>query len=130
MPNKNYLKGTKFEYSIKSEIETKMDGVVIRAAGSGIGSKYAVDLLVMGSNKVSIIQCKSTNKTSIDIKDELIKMNDLFEKTQAHIYLAVKFKSKKPRFYKLEDIKKQSISVDDSDYLSLDYFLSLLNSSE
>jgi len=96
MPNNYYIRGRRFEYQLKKDLE-KQGWLVFRTAGShGIYDLIALIDNYKGDVLVRLIQCKTTDK-EVNTKTLLKSFNKTlpFEDTTVMQQLAVKVTGKK-----------------------------------
>lgn len=113
-----YDKGTSFERDVVKNFN-KMGWIAIRAAGSGIGNEIVPDVIAIKRGRIIAFQCKSTNKTKINITKAKEKMMKFYEVTSAEPYIAIKFLRKEPRFFDVRKTEKKTITLNDN-YLTYD----------
>ncbi|RLE83325.1 MAG: hypothetical protein DRJ67_12415 [Thermoprotei archaeon] len=63
MPNKNYIRGRRFEYRVKRFLEGE-GWVVIRAAGS-----KPIDLVALRGGRILFIECKKGGRISAEQRE-------------------------------------------------------------
>jgi len=115
-----YQKGANFERELVDEF-WKNGWTAIRAAGSGITRKVP-DVIAMKDNKVIVIECKTTKKAKLSLKDAILTLEKFSSISGSKAYIAIRFPREKPRFYSLENLitaGDYTITISDK-YLSFD----------
>ncbi len=124
-----YEKGAKFERELVGKFQ-EQGWIALRAAGSGTVKFIIPDVVAIKNDKVILIECKSTKKEKLSLKEAILSLKKIKHLSQAKIYLAVKFHREKPRFYPLEKLlqkKNFTISIKDN-YLTFDKILGIQSS--
>jgi Holliday junction resolvase len=100
MPNKNYVKGRKFEYKIKKEYEDK-GYLVFRTAGShspadliAFSPFWVYEFNPMPMTNPILIQCKNTKKIYLPGDKEIEQLKNIAEQYGLRAVLVNKSKGK------------------------------------
>jgi len=106
-----YEKGARFERLLVHKFQEN-GWISFRAAGSGTIKYIIPDVIAIKGNKVLMVECKSTKKESISLKEPILNLKEILHISEFEIYLAVKFNRQDPRFYKIQDLlKKENFTI-------------------
>lgn len=112
-----YEKGANFERALVQKF-LQNGFIALRAAGSGIMSFKIPDIVAIKNKKIILIECKTTKKNSISLKDAIFSLKKISRISKnTEIYLAVKFPRKDARFFQLKNLLKKknyTISLKDN----------------
>ncbi|MEM2918536.1 MAG: Holliday junction resolvase Hjc [Candidatus Altiarchaeota archaeon] len=110
-----YEKGARFERFLVNKFHEN-GWISFRSAGSGIMKFIIPDIIAIKGRKVLMIECKTTKKRGISLKETILELKKILPISEFDIYIAVKFNRKEPRFYKIQDLLKKknfTISIND-----------------
>jgi len=101
-----YAKGANFERKIVSDFWAR-GWASMRAAGSGTTSFPVPDLIAVKGGRLIIIECKTTRKDRLSLKENILQLKRFQDISKAEAYIAIKFLKKEPRFYDLGKLLTQ-----------------------
>jgi len=101
-----YEKGARFERSLVHKFQEN-GWISFRAAGSGTIKYIIPDIIAIKEDKVLMVECKSTKKRSISLKETMLNLKKILPISKFDIYIAVKFNRQEPRFYNVKNLLKK-----------------------
>jgi len=100
-----YKKGSDFERFIVNSFWER-GWVALRAAGSGKTDKPLPDVVAVKAGRIILIECKTTTKDRLSLKDAVENLLDFSRIAGGEAYLAIRFFRKHARFYSIYDVIK------------------------
>lgn len=104
-----YRKGANFERALVRQFWDS-GWIALRTAGSGSSKFLIPDVVAIKDKDVIILECKTTTKDRLSLKKEILDLSELAKRTGARVYLAIKFHREKPRFYRVDSLKSNTVS--------------------